>query len=90
MCQTEVPSGLHGLAGVHSLTVDGNRVAFEVNSAQLDGALTALTRLGVRSLTSSPPTLEELFLRHYGDELEDGQGGSGMAAGVVPDSGGAQ
>ena len=25
--------------------------------------------LGVRSLTSQPPTLEELFLRHYGDEL---------------------
>ena len=28
----------------------------------------------MRSLTSQPPTLEELFLRHYGDELiEDGE-----------------
>jgi ABC-2 type transport system ATP-binding protein len=24
----------------------------------------------VRSLTSTPPTLEELFLRHYGDQLD--------------------
>lgn len=86
----QVPSGLHGLAGVHSLTVDGNRVAFEVDSAQLDGALAALTRLGVRSLASSPPTLEELFLRHYGDERGVGQGGSGRAAESAPGSGGAQ
>ena len=28
-----------------------------------------LLRAGVRSLTSQPPTLEELFLRHYGDDL---------------------
>jgi ABC-2 type transport system ATP-binding protein len=27
--------------------------------------------VGVRSLTSQPPTLEELFLRHYGDEIAD-------------------
>ena len=26
--------------------------------------------MGVRSLTSQPPTLEELFLRHYGDDLD--------------------
>jgi len=28
-----------------------------------------LAELGVRSLVSHPPSLEELFLRHYGDEL---------------------
>jgi len=26
-----------------------------------------LVPLGVRSLTSTPPTLEEMFLRHYGE-----------------------
>ena len=25
---------------------------------------------GVRSLTATPPTLEELFLRHYGEHVE--------------------
>ena len=33
--------------------------------AGLDGVLRQLTSVGVRSLTSQPPTLEELFLRHY-------------------------
>jgi ABC-2 type transport system ATP-binding protein len=28
--------------------------------------LAALTEVGVRSLTVTPPSLEELFLRHYG------------------------
>ncbi len=37
---------------------------------RLDGVLRTLTDLGVRALTSQPPTLEELFLRHYGDEVE--------------------
>jgi ABC-2 type transport system ATP-binding protein len=64
----EVAAPLNGLAdlpGVHDLRVDGNRVRFDVDSAALDAALHRLTELGVRSLVSTPPTLEELFLRHY-------------------------
>ena len=41
---------------------------FVVDPDSLDQALIALTSVGVTSLTSRPPTLEELFLRHYGDE----------------------
>ncbi|NYD41748.1 ATP-binding cassette domain-containing protein [Nocardioides panaciterrulae] len=62
------PSGLAELPGIHDLAVDGTRARFEVDTAELDHALAALLRYGVRSLTSQPPTLEELFLRHYGDE----------------------
>jgi ABC-2 type transport system ATP-binding protein len=61
------PDGLRGLAGVHDLEVDGTRVRFQVDSPRLDQALRQLTAVGVRSLTSQPPTLEELFLRHYDD-----------------------
>ena len=64
------PSGLDALAGVHDLQVDDHRARFDVDTAQLDGALRHLSGLGVRTLTSQPPTLEELFLRHYGDEIE--------------------
>jgi len=49
--------------------VDGTRVSFDVDTKDLDQVLRQLTQVGVRSLTSQPPTLEELFLRHYGDEL---------------------
>ncbi len=59
------PDGLDRLPGVHDLDVEGDRVRCEVETDKLDGLLKALTAAGVRSLTSQPPTLEELFLRHY-------------------------
>jgi ABC-2 type transport system ATP-binding protein len=57
--------GLATMAGVHLLRVDGDRIHFEVDDAALGAALRHLTDVGVRSLTSRPPTLEELFLQHY-------------------------
>ncbi|WP_414720448.1 ATP-binding cassette domain-containing protein [Streptomyces sp.] len=61
--------GLERLEGVHDLTRDNEGTHFEVDSTHLDAVLRLVTQYGVRSLTSTPPTLEELFLRHYGDEL---------------------
>jgi ABC-2 type transport system ATP-binding protein len=63
------PTGLDRLEGVHDLVVEGNRVVFEVDTERLGAALEALVRFDVRTLTSQPPTLEALFLRHYGDDL---------------------
>jgi len=65
------PVGLDAMPGVHDLVMDGTRVVFEVDTARLDDVLDVLRAAGVRSLTSQPPTLEELFLRHYGDHVED-------------------
>jgi len=63
------PEPLDRLPGIHDLDVEGVRVRCEVDTDKLDGLLKRLTAVGVRSLTSQPPTLEELFLRHYaGDE----------------------
>jgi ABC-2 type transport system ATP-binding protein len=62
------PNGLTSLPGVHDPKIDGTRVSFEVDTAKLDEVLTHLTQVGVRSLISRPPTLEELFLRHYEDD----------------------
>jgi ABC-2 type transport system ATP-binding protein len=69
------PHGLADLPGVHDLEVNGSRtgdgatttVHFQVDQAGLDAALRTLTDVGVHSLVSQPPTLEELFLRHYSD-----------------------
>jgi ABC-2 type transport system ATP-binding protein len=66
---TEKPvSGLRKLNGVHNVKAAGNHIEFEVESKYLDAALEALTKLNVRGLTSHPPSLEELFLRHYDEE----------------------
>jgi ABC-2 type transport system ATP-binding protein len=61
---------LETLQGIHDLQVTDHRASFDVDTTHLDEALRHLTRFGIRSLTSQPPTLEELFLRHYGDEIE--------------------
>jgi len=70
------PADLGRLPGVHHLSVQGNRVHCEVDTDRLDEVLRQLLAAGVRSLTSQPPTLEELFLRHYADELPAGVGGA--------------
>ncbi|MFI0905695.1 ATP-binding cassette domain-containing protein [Streptomyces sioyaensis] len=62
------PNGLAGLPGVHGLEIRGQRVTFQVDTDKLDAVLRSLGTSGVRSLTSTPPTLEELFLRHYQDD----------------------
>jgi ABC-2 type transport system ATP-binding protein len=73
------PSGLDRLPGVHDLDVQdlsgagagrlAARVRCEVDTDKLDALLRHLTDAGVLSLVSQPPTLEELFLRHYaGDD----------------------
>jgi ABC-2 type transport system ATP-binding protein len=60
-----VPDGLAGLPGVHDLRTDNGRVTFDVDTDALESALQLLVKVGVRSLVSQPPTLEELFLRQY-------------------------
>jgi ABC-2 type transport system ATP-binding protein len=55
--------------GVHDLTVNDGRVSFDVDTDHLAAAVRTLSDLGLRAMTSHPPTLEQLFLRHYGDEL---------------------
>ena len=55
---------------MHDVEVDGRRVHLEVDTTKLDGLLDALQTGGVRSLLSQPPTLEDLFLRHYGDRID--------------------
>jgi ABC-2 type transport system ATP-binding protein len=46
-------------------------VRFHVDTVHLAAAVRCLTDAGLRTLVSNPPTLEEMFLRHYGDELAD-------------------
>jgi len=62
-------AGLETLPGIHGLEIHDLQVRFDVDSAHMGEAVRRLGELGVTSLVSHPPTLEELFLRHYGDEL---------------------
>jgi len=69
--QTELAGSMDGLAqldGVHNLRVDDGRVRFDVDTDNINAVLRRLTEIGVRSLVSQPPSLEELFLRLYQPE----------------------
>jgi ABC-2 type transport system ATP-binding protein len=68
--ETERPAtALAAMPGVHELETHGATVHFHVDTAHLQAAIACLTDAGLRTLVSNPPTLEEMFLRHYGDEL---------------------
>ncbi|WP_394554248.1 ATP-binding cassette domain-containing protein [Agromyces sp. MMS24-JH15] len=57
------------LPDIHDLVIDEGRVRFTVDSDRVSDFLPDLGRLSVQGLTVAPPSLEDLFLRHYGDEV---------------------
>jgi ABC-2 type transport system ATP-binding protein len=77
------PTGLDALPGVHDLQVQDNRVRFDVDNEALNAALRHLWAAGVRSLVCQPPTLEELFLRHYRTKQPAEVAQSGNRTGVA-------
>lgn len=74
--------GLGSLPGVDGLRLDGLHAVFTVDDADLPAALQVLIDHGLRSVTSQPPTLEELFLSSYGQQ--DAAGDGGAADGAAP------
>lgn len=76
--------GLETTPGVFDIVMsDGGYTArFEVEADHLGGVIEHIGQHGVVSLTSAPPTLEELFLRHYGDELAALANGNGNSHGA--------
>ena len=59
------PGDLTRINGVEEVSIDGNTLRAQVDSESLGELVRVLGAAGVRSLVSKPPTLEELFLRHY-------------------------
>lgn len=60
------PEVLSTSRGVHDLRIDGTTTEFDADTADLGHVLNALATAGITGITAAPPSLEELFLRHYG------------------------
>jgi ABC-2 type transport system ATP-binding protein len=58
------------LPGVHNARAEAEQLVFDADTDAVNGVLAALGKAGVGSLSVAPPSLEELFLRHYGDRIE--------------------
>lgn len=65
---TQPITGLHELKGVYNLNLEGKHANFSVDAEKIGPVLKFLTQFGVESLLSTPPTLEELFVRYYSEE----------------------
>ena len=57
--------GLKELSSVHDLQIKENEAAFQADSDAIDEILKTLLLYGVKKLEATPPTLEDLFMRHY-------------------------
>ena len=68
--ETVTPIEKLQVSGVYDITRDGAKWRFSVDSNSMDEVMRTIAPLGLKSLTAEPPALEELFLRHYGDDIK--------------------
>lgn len=59
-------TGLEKVKGVYDIKFnDENSVSFYVDNSELDAVVKFISKFDLLKLESTPPTLEELFMRHY-------------------------
>ncbi|RIN78606.1 ABC transporter ATP-binding protein [Staphylococcus simulans] len=59
--------------GVHDVTKQDENYQFQVDTDQTTSVIQYLSRFNIKKLESQPMTLEDLFLRHYGQQLKEGE-----------------
>jgi len=75
LVQTKKPlEGLQSMIGVHHLEKRDHAMSFQVDTEQLDAVIKHISEFGILKLTSAPPTLEDLFMRHYEGSLANSGG----------------
>ena len=62
------PEVLAARPGIHDLRSDGATIVFDADAAHLGSVLADLAAAGITGITAAPPSLEELFMRHYGEQ----------------------
>lgn len=65
------PDAVARIVGVHNFERTDGQVRFDVDAEHLDAVVRELSSLGVQSISSHPPTLEQLLLSHYGDRIKE-------------------
>ena len=62
---------IDAVAPVYGMQQKDNQYQFEIDNDYIDPVMKYLAGHHICRLTSTPPSLEDLFMRHYGDELAD-------------------
>jgi len=63
--------GFSAFPGIYDVVQDGRKYRFSADAHAMTEIMRFLLPLGIKALTVEPPSLEELFMRHYGDDLRD-------------------
>jgi len=61
-------TSLNKLKGIHHLEEKGSELTFQVDTEEMDTVIRYIAKFGILKLESAPPTLEDLFMRHYREE----------------------
>ncbi|WP_047980484.1 ABC transporter ATP-binding protein [Ornithinibacillus contaminans] len=78
--ETKTPiTGLRELTGVHEVETRDQALAFQVDTEELDTVVKHVSQFGITKLESAPPTLEDLFMRHYEGKGQTGTGAGGLS-----------
>lgn len=79
LVETKLPIiSIKDVQGVHEVKTKDQSYSFHVDSEHLDDVMKYISQFGIVKLQSSPPTLEDLFMRHYnGTERASSQMGVG-------------
>ncbi|HHV22123.1 MAG TPA: ABC transporter ATP-binding protein [Propionibacterium sp.] len=86
VAETDQPAdALASMRGVHDLHHDNDHVRLDVDGDEVGPVLSALAGLGVTSIVAHPPTLEQLLMRHYGDEPSAEETRPKRSAGRAPE-----
>lgn len=80
LVETKQPiSALHEVKGVHVIEVMGQATSFQVDQAEMENVMKYVSEFGIMRLESAPPTLEDLFMRHYEGTEKASYSGAGGA-----------
>ncbi len=75
--ETKEPiTALHELTGIHDLEEQGQMLSFQVDAEAIDAVIKHISQFGIVKLESTPPTLEDLFMRYYEQRDEHKAGGA--------------
>jgi ABC-2 type transport system ATP-binding protein len=58
-------TGLNELQGIHEIEEREHGLSFQIDTVQMDAVMKHISQFGIVKLESTPPTLEDLFMRHY-------------------------
>jgi len=71
--QLDNQDDIKDIEGIYDLLKLNEKWKFSVDTNAMVSVMQRLASMGIKSLVAEPPTLEELFIRHYG-EIDDGKG----------------